>query len=85
MENTGWKQGDCDLKGILRLQASGDGLRWPLVRVCSFPTVARYLVGPTCCTPESAGLRVVFSDFTVAVPKRQGFARPDLTKLMCAG
>jgi hypothetical protein len=55
-------------RGVLRLQASGDGLRWPLVRLCSFPSAARYLVGPMCCTPERAGLKVVFSDFTVTSP-----------------
>jgi regulation of enolase protein 1 (concanavalin A-like superfamily) len=55
-------------RGILRLQASGDGLRWPLARLCPFPSAASYLVGPMCCTPEGEGLRVVFSDFTVTPP-----------------
>jgi len=64
-------------RGVLRLQASGDGLRWPLVRLCPFPAAERYLVGPMCCTPERAGLRVVFSDFAVTPPT--GKALHDLT------
>ncbi|HWK43079.1 MAG TPA: DUF1349 domain-containing protein [Stellaceae bacterium] len=52
-------------RGVLRLQASTDGRRWPLTRLCPFPVAARYAVGPMCCTPERAGLEVLFSDFTV--------------------
>src|SRR5882672_11422310 len=48
--------------GVLRLQASADGLRWPLVRLCPFPMTDRYAVGAVCCTPERAGLKVLFSD-----------------------
>jgi hypothetical protein len=51
--------------GVLRLQASADGLRWPLVRLCPFPKADRYMVGPMCCTSERAGLVVLFSDFAV--------------------
>jgi regulation of enolase protein 1 (concanavalin A-like superfamily) len=54
--------------GVLRLQASSDGVRWPLIRLCPFPRAARYFVGPMCCTPERAGLQVRFSDFTVTAP-----------------
>jgi regulation of enolase protein 1 (concanavalin A-like superfamily) len=54
--------------GVLRLQASSDGLQWPLVRLCPFPAAPRYLVGPMCCTPERAGLKVVFSDFILTPP-----------------
>jgi uncharacterized protein len=64
-------------RGVLRLQASGDSLRWPLVRLCPFPVAERYLVGPMCCTPERAGLKVVFSDFAVTPPI--GKALHDLT------
>jgi uncharacterized protein len=53
-------------RGVLRLQASTDGQRWPLVRLCPFPVATSYEVGPMCCTPERAGLEVLFSDFTVA-------------------
>jgi regulation of enolase protein 1 (concanavalin A-like superfamily) len=49
--------------GVLRLQVSGDGVRWPLLRLAPFPVADSYLVGPMCCTPERAGLEVVFSDF----------------------
>ena len=64
-------------RGVLRLQASGDGLRWPLVRLCPFPDTGRYIVGPMCCTPERAGLKVVFSDFALTSPA--GKALHDLT------
>jgi hypothetical protein len=64
-------------RGVLRLQASADGQRWPLVRLCPFPVAERYWVGPMCCTPERAGLDVLFSDFTVAPPS--GRALHDLS------
>lgn len=54
--------------GVLRLQASADGKRWPLVRLCPFPVAADYLVGPMCCTPQRAGLEVLFSEFEVGPP-----------------
>ena len=54
--------------GVLRLQASTDGTRWPLLRLCPFPEAARYNVGPMCCSPERGGLGVVFSDFSVTPP-----------------
>ena len=62
--------------GVLRIQASADGRHWPLVRLCPFPAsdrpaLDRYVVGPMCCTPERAGLRVLFSDFTVSPPTRK--------------
>lgn len=55
-------------KGVLRLQTSEDGLRWPLLRLCPFPVAQSYLVGPMCCTPEREGLKVRFSDFHVGPP-----------------
>jgi regulation of enolase protein 1 (concanavalin A-like superfamily) len=55
-------------RGVLRLQASGDGRRWPLARLCPFPEAERYQVGPMCCTPERSGLAVLFSDFSVTPP-----------------
>jgi regulation of enolase protein 1 (concanavalin A-like superfamily) len=54
--------------GVLRLQCSLDGRSWPLVRLCPFPRAATYMVGPMCCTPERAGLKVMFSDFQVTAP-----------------
>lgn len=54
--------------GVLRLQMSPDGRRWPLMRLCPFPVAPSYGVGPMCCTPERAGLRVTFSDFTLGKP-----------------
>ncbi len=52
--------------GVLRIQASADGQRWPLVRLCPFPSAGHYRVGPMCCTPERAGLEVLFSGFSVS-------------------
>jgi uncharacterized protein len=71
-----WIRATVD-RGALRLQASGDGLRWPLVRLCPFPAAECYEVGPMCCTPERAGLEVRFSDFSVTPPA--GRALHDLT------
>jgi len=48
--------------GVLRIQASGDGQTWPLVRLCPFPKADHCFVGPMCCTPERAGLEVRFSE-----------------------
>ena len=53
-------------QGVIRVQYSTDGQRWPLLRLAPFPTASRYLVGPMCCTPERAGLEVVFSRFSIA-------------------
>lgn len=52
-------------QGVLRLQASRDGVVWPLMRLCPFPAAERYLVGPMGCTPERAGLAIRFSDWTL--------------------
>ena len=51
--------------GAMRIQASRSGTHWPLARLAPFPVSERYLVGPMACTPERAGLRVAFSDFTI--------------------
>lgn len=63
--------------GVLRLQVSGDGKIWPLVRLAPFPKAASYLVGPMCCTPEREGLKVRFSDWHLTPPL--GKALHDLT------
>lgn len=62
-----WIRATVDL-GVLRVQASADGRRWPLIRLCPFPLAERYMVGPMCCTPERAGLEVLFSEFDVMPP-----------------
>lgn len=54
--------------GVLRLQVSGDGKTWPLVRLAPFPVAESYLVGPMCCTPEREGLKVRFSDWKLTPP-----------------
>jgi regulation of enolase protein 1 (concanavalin A-like superfamily) len=57
--------------GALRLQLSSDRKIWPLMRLCPFPVAKSYRVGPMCCTPERAGLTVLFSDFRVSEPTRK--------------
>ena len=57
--------------GVLRLQISADGRTWPLMRLCPFPSAKSYSVGPMCCTPERAGLTVVFSGFRVTEPTQK--------------
>ncbi len=54
--------------GVLRLQASADGKLWPLMRLAPFAKAKSYLVGPMACTPERAGLQVVFSTFQLTPP-----------------
>ncbi|MFL6533276.1 MAG: DUF1349 domain-containing protein [Pseudomonas sp.] len=51
--------------GVLRLQVSSDGRRWPLVRLCPFPVAPHYLVGPMACSPKRGGLKVTFSDWAL--------------------
>ncbi|MBX4970386.1 DUF1349 domain-containing protein [Rhizobium binae] len=51
--------------GALRIQASCDGSRWPLLRLAPFPIADRYEVGPMACTPERSGLTVRFSEFSI--------------------
>ncbi|WP_244496566.1 DUF1349 domain-containing protein [Aureimonas ureilytica] len=51
--------------GVLRLQISPDGKRWPLLRLCPFPRAERYSIGPMACTPERGGLRVRFSHWSL--------------------
>jgi uncharacterized protein len=57
--------------GVLRLQLSSDGKLWPLMRLCPFPNAESYRVGPMCCTPERAGLAVVFSEFRLTEPTQK--------------
>ena len=54
--------------GVLRLQVSADGELWPLLRLAPFPKASSYRVGPMACTPERAGLKVVFSTFRLMPP-----------------
>ncbi|UXS26735.1 DUF1349 domain-containing protein [Agrobacterium tumefaciens] len=63
--------------GVLRVQTSADGIRWPLLKLCPFPKSPFYQVGPMCCTPEREGLEVRFSEFRVGPPL--GKALHDLT------
>lgn len=56
------------LKGVLRLQWSQDGMRWPLLRLCPFQQASSYLVGPMCFSPARHGLKVLFSDFRIGAP-----------------
>lgn len=51
--------------GCLRLQYSADGISWPLLRLCRFPQASHYRIGVMCCTPERAGLSVIFSEINL--------------------
>lgn len=55
-------------KGALRVQASTDGLLWPLFRLAPFPECEQYMIGPMCCSPERAGFEAEFSEFTLGPP-----------------
>jgi uncharacterized protein len=80
MERSDWATGPYDgnpadfwmratvQHGVLRLQVSADGQTWPLSRLAPFPRAETYRVGPMCCTPERAGLDVIFSAFQVGQP-----------------
>lgn len=50
-------------RGSLRVQASLDGVTWPLLRLAPVPPADRYQVGPMAAAPERAGFRAVFSGF----------------------
>ncbi len=52
-------------EGAARIQASSDGRTWPLLRLAAFPSGEKYMVGPMACTPERAGLKVQFSEFSL--------------------
>jgi uncharacterized protein len=54
--------------GSVRIQASCDGVHWPVFRVFSFPHRDNYLVGPMCCSPERSGFDARFSEFTIGPP-----------------
>ncbi|NWE41441.1 DUF1349 domain-containing protein [Pseudomonas yamanorum] len=51
--------------GAMRVQASRDGIFWPLLRLAPFPEAASYQVGPTACTPERSGLTIRFTEFSI--------------------
>lgn len=58
--------------GAIRLQVSADQVSWPLIRLGPIAPSASYLVGPMCCTPERAGLKVRFSEFRLTAPLAKG-------------
>ncbi|MCF5707369.1 DUF1349 domain-containing protein [Pseudomonas syringae] len=58
-------------EGVMRIQHSADGVRWPLLRLAPFP-VGACSVGPMCCSPERGGLEVVFSSLQVGPPLGKG-------------
>jgi regulation of enolase protein 1 (concanavalin A-like superfamily) len=58
--------------GAVRVQASLDGERWPLLRLAPFPEGTEIAVGPMCCSPERGGLEVEFRDFTVGPASTAG-------------
>lgn len=54
----------------LRLQYSSDGVYWPLLRLCHFPS-GPVKIGVMCCTPERSGLAVEFSELSLTPALRK--------------
>ncbi|WP_088348775.1 MULTISPECIES: DUF1349 domain-containing protein [Rhodomicrobium] len=54
--------------GSIRVQASLDGVFWPLLRLAPFPAADAYRVGPMAASPERAGFIAAFSDFRCGPP-----------------
>lgn len=52
------------LGGAIVIQARNDAYRWQLLRVTPFPEGA-LRIGPMACSPERAGFRVRFTEFTI--------------------
>lgn len=55
--------------GAMRIQASTDGVTWPLLRLTPFPQAKTYLVGPMTCSPEGSGLTTQFTEFSIGPPQ----------------
>ncbi len=69
--------GDVQLRvtvsnGTVRIQASTDGNRWLVFRLLPFDVSAGYSIGPMCCSPERAGFKVAFSEFSIGPPLAKG-------------
>jgi uncharacterized protein len=58
--------------GAVRIQASTDGKHWPVFRLLPFDVSAGYSIGPMCCSPERAGFKVAFSEFSIGTPLEKG-------------
>ena len=58
-------------RASLRVQASVDGVRWPLLRLAPLPPADRYQVGPMAATPERAGFKALFSEFRCGPASRK--------------
>lgn len=52
-------------KGALRVQASADGMFWPLFRLAPFHLSGVCQIGPMCCSPERGGFQCHFSEFSI--------------------
>ena len=54
-----WIRATVD-QGVLRIQVSAIGKRWPLVRLSPFPVAEHYVVGPIAAPLSGLGLRSCF-------------------------
>ncbi len=54
--------------GALRIQASTDGIFWPLYRLAPIASVNECSIGPMCCSPQRAGFECLFSEFEIGPP-----------------
>jgi regulation of enolase protein 1 (concanavalin A-like superfamily) len=67
----GWVTLRCTREGsAVRIEWSGYGSEFSLLRLCYFPKTERTLVGPMCCSPSRSGLEVRFRklDIGPAIP-----------------
>ncbi|WP_313198234.1 DUF1349 domain-containing protein [Rhizobium sp.] len=58
--------------GAMRIQASTEGVTWPLLRLAPFQRAKTYLVGPMTCSPEGSGLKTQFTEFSIRPPQTNG-------------
>jgi regulation of enolase protein 1 (concanavalin A-like superfamily) len=56
----------------VRIEWSGDGPEFKLLRLCYLPKGDKALVGPMCCAPTRAGLELKFRGFTIGPATADG-------------
>ena len=63
--------------GAMRVQASGDGQAWELIRLAPLPSDREpWQIGPMFCSPEREGLEVRFSEFLLGPPIQNDLRDP---------
>ena len=54
--------------GVLRIQASHDGVIWHLIRLTPFQSTTELQIEPMFCSPERSDLKVTFESFELGPP-----------------